>query len=46
MPKLTLGYWKVRGLFAPIQYLLEVSGLEYELVSYDFEGERSEATKS
>ncbi|XP_003737612.1 glutathione S-transferase class-mu 26 kDa isozyme 47 [Galendromus occidentalis] len=38
MPKLILGYWKLRGLFAPIQYLLEVSGLEYELVAYEFDG--------
>jgi len=39
MPKLIIGYWKgLRGLFAPIQYLLEVAGLEYELALYDFEG--------
>ena len=38
MPKIVIGYWKLRGLFAPIQYLLEVAGLEYELELYEFEG--------
>lgn len=39
MTKIVIGYWKIRGLLAPIQYLLEVAGLEYEIVYYEFKGE-------
>lgn len=46
MPKIVIGYWKLRGLLAPIQYLLEVSGLEYELELYEFEGEFALLTRS
>jgi len=32
-----LGYWKVRGLTAPIQYLLEHVGAKYEFKGYEFD---------
>lgn len=41
MPKLILGYWRLRGYVAPIQYLLEVAGLDYELDLYELGGKRS-----
>lgn len=38
MTKLVLGYWRIRGLVAPLQYILEAAGLEYEMEYYDFQG--------
>ena len=34
MPKLTLGYWKIRGLAASIRYQLEYSGVDYDMKEY------------
>jgi len=34
-----LGYWKLRGYYAPIQYLLACSGTDYEEKIYEFGGE-------
>lgn len=31
-----VGYWKIRALVAPIQYLLEISGLPHEVKLYEF----------
>jgi len=36
--KLVLGYWTVRGLGAPIRYLLEYAGAKYEEVRYGSDG--------
>ena len=33
--KLTIGYWKIRGLIAPIKYLLEYLGVDYKDVMYE-----------
>ena len=35
MPKLTLGYWKIRGLAASIRYQLEYSGVDYQMKEYE-----------
>ena len=35
MPKLTLGYWKIRGLAASIRYQLEYSGVDYDMKEYE-----------
>mmetsp|Transcript_4682 Transcript_4682/g.7969 ORF Transcript_4682/g.7969 Transcript_4682/m.7969 type:complete len:223 (-) Transcript_4682:30-698(-) len=35
MPKLVIGYWKIRGLCANIRFQLAYSGVEYEMVEYD-----------
>jgi len=34
-PKLTIGYWKIRGLVAPVKYILEYLGVPYEDVQYE-----------
>ncbi|TNV75713.1 hypothetical protein FGO68_gene5684 [Halteria grandinella] len=34
-PKLTIGYWKIRGLIAPVKYMLAYLGVDYEDVSYE-----------
>ncbi len=33
--KVKIGYWKIRGLIAPIKYMLEYLGVEYEDVQYE-----------
>lgn len=33
--KITIGYWKIRGLVAPIYYILEYIGVPYEKVEYE-----------
>ena len=35
MPKLTLGYWKIRGLAASIRYQLEYCGVNYDMKEYE-----------
>lgn len=32
---LQLGYWRIRGLGAPIRYALQLRGVEYEEVIYE-----------
>jgi len=36
-----VGYWNLRGLMSPIQYLLQISGLPHEVKRYDFDGDLS-----
>ena len=31
----TLGYWKIRGLGAPVRYLMEHAGVKYTNVEYE-----------
>ena len=33
--KLNIGYWKIRGLVAPIRYMLEYLGVPYEETQYE-----------
>ena len=33
--KLTIGYWKIRGLIAPVKYLLEYLAVPYNAVDYE-----------
>ena len=33
--KLTIGYWKIRGLISPVKYILEYLGKEYNAVDYE-----------
>lgn len=33
--KLRIGYWKIRGLIAPVRYLLEYLGVEYDEDHYE-----------
>ena len=33
--KVTIGYWKIRGLISPIKYMLEYLGVDYEDVQYE-----------
>ena len=33
--KPTLGYWKIRGLGAPVRYLLAYLDVDYDLVEYE-----------
>lgn len=35
MTKVTIGYWKIRGLVSNIIYQMVYSGVEYELVEYE-----------
>ena len=35
MPKITLGYWKIRGIAQPIRHLLSYTELEFEEVFYE-----------
>ena len=35
MPKLTLGYWKIRGLCAQIRYQLAYMKTDYEMIEYE-----------
>ncbi len=35
MPKLILGYWKIRGLGQHLRLLLSYAGLKFEEVQYD-----------
>ena len=34
-PKITIGYWKIRGLQSPVRYLLEYLSVPYEDVMYE-----------
>ena len=34
-PKLTIGYWKIRGLISPVKYILEFLGVPYTSVDYE-----------
>ena len=34
-PKLTIGYWKIRGQISPIKYVLEYLGVPYNAVHYE-----------
>ena len=43
-PKLTIGYWKIRGLISPIRYMLEYLGVDYEDVQYE-QGEGPEFSR-
>ena len=33
--KLTIGYWKIRGLISPVKYILEYLGKDYNAVDYE-----------
>ncbi len=33
--KLTIGYWKIRGLIAPVKYILEYLAVPYNVVDYE-----------
>ena len=33
--KLTIGYWKIRGLIAPVKYILEDLSVPYDVVDYE-----------
>ena len=33
--KLTIGYWKIRGLISPVKYILEYLGVAYNSVDYE-----------
>ena len=33
--KLTIGYWKIRGLISPVKYILEYLGVPYTAVDYE-----------
>jgi len=33
--KITIGYWKIRGLAAPLRMMVEYAGVEYDAVNYD-----------
>ena len=35
MSKITIGYWKIRGLGANIRYQLIYSNVDYNLVEYE-----------
>ena len=37
-PKVVVGYWKIRGLAAPLRMILEYKGIEYENVLYEAHG--------
>ncbi len=34
-PKLTIGYWKIRGLISPVKYLLEYLSVPYTFIHYE-----------
>ena len=33
--KLTIGYWKIRGLISPVKYILEYLSVPYDTVDYE-----------
>jgi len=41
--KLTIGYWKIRGLAAPIRMICEFAGAEYENKFYDISDDEKES---